>query len=57
MKKTVFTRLFSLFLILGLASPSQSYAHERDKIRWDNKYNSETYLFGKFPIKFLYENT
>ena len=56
MEKIIFARLFSLFLIIGLALPSQSYTHERDKIRWDNKYDSETYLFGKFPIKFLYEN-
>jgi len=31
-------------------------AHSRDKDRWDNKYDTEVYLFGENPIPFLVKN-
>jgi tellurite methyltransferase len=43
----------SLLSIVGLTTPDSSWAAEEDKERWNNKYASETYLFGREPIPFL----
>lgn len=32
------------------------YAGEQDKLFWDNKYETEAYIFGKEPVEFLREN-
>ena len=45
--------LITLFL---LVSSSVAFAHSKDKDRWDNKYDTEVYLFGEKPIPFLVEN-
>ncbi len=42
-----------LFLLLTSA---QAFGHEKDKSRWDSKYDTETYIFGITPIPFLIEN-
>ena len=39
-----------------LLIPSTGIAKEKDKSRWDKKYDTETYIFGKTPIPFLVEN-
>ncbi|MGQ0810974.1 MAG: class I SAM-dependent methyltransferase [Nitrospiraceae bacterium] len=41
----------ALFACLGVAS-----AKSEDKERWDSKYSSDAYLFGKDPISFLTQN-
>lgn len=45
-----FLSLVSLMVFPVLAS---SWAAEQDKERWNNKYETETYLFGQDPIPFL----
>jgi len=42
-----------LFLSLG---PLSVAASTQDRERWDNKYDSEVYLFGTRPTRFLEEN-
>ena len=46
---------FSLLVLLLLASVP-AIAHEKDKSRWDSKYDTETYIFGITPIPFLVNN-
>lgn len=41
-----------LFLLLGQAI----FAGEGDRMRWNNRYKSRDYLYGKEPINFLKEN-
>lgn len=43
----------SLCLFLGFSTLDSSRAAEEDKTRWDDKYATETYLFGRDPIPFL----
>jgi len=54
--KTLFSKgvsvLLGLLLFL-LLTPFQAMAHEKDKSRWDSKYDTETYIFGITPIPFL----
>ena len=45
-------RFLLFFLCLGL-SPFSVDAAPRDKDRWDHKYGTDTFLFGKAPISFL----
>ncbi len=40
-------------LLLALLALTPALAHEKDKSRWDSKYNTETYIFGITPIPFL----
>jgi SAM-dependent methyltransferase len=46
----VFLGLFSL---LGFLTLDSSWAAEEDRERWNKKYDTETYLFGREPIPFL----
>ena len=46
--------LFTALLILGFSYTV--LAHPEDKNRWDNKYDTEVYLFGVKPVPFLVEN-
>ena len=46
--------LFTALLILGFSTIV--FAHSKDKDRWDNKYDTEVYLFGENPIPFLVKN-
>ena len=46
--------LFTALLILGFSYTV--LAHPEDKDRWDNKYDTEVYLFGVKPVPFLVEN-
>ena len=44
-------------LILGvLFFASSIQAHPKDQSRWDSKFDSETFLYGKKPIPFLEKN-
>ena len=46
--------LLSLIFVLMLI-PAHGIAHDKDKSRWDSKYDTETYIFGITPIPFLIE--
>ena len=43
----------SLFSLVGFLSLDFLLAAEGDKERWNHKYGTETYLFGRDPIPFL----
>ena len=43
-------------LLLALLAFAPAMAHEKDKSRWDSKYDTETYIFGVTPIPFLVDN-
>jgi tellurite methyltransferase len=43
-------------LLILLLIPAQVSASEKDKSRWDSKYDTETYIFGITPIPFLVDN-
>ena len=47
--------VFLAFAVL-LIFTSSSYAKPKDKDRWNEKYDTEVYLFGEKPIPFLTEN-
>ena len=47
--------IFLAFAVL-LIITSYSYAKSKDKDRWNEKYDTEVYLFGEKPIPFLTEN-
>jgi len=44
-----------LLLLYLLLIPAHGIAHDKDKSRWDSKYDTETYIFGTTPIPFLVE--
>jgi SAM-dependent methyltransferase len=44
---------FSLFSLVGFLSHDILLAAEADKERWNHKYETERYLFGRDPIPFL----
>jgi len=48
--------VFPILLIFLMLVPAHGIAREKDKSRWDSKYNTETYIFGVTPIPFLVEN-
>jgi tellurite methyltransferase len=43
----------SLLVLVGFLTIDSSWAGEEDKERWDKKYDTEEYLFGREPIPFL----
>ncbi len=57
MKERVLIQTLILILIWGFLILPVTQAHQKDKDRWNKKYDSESYLFGKHPIKFLYDHT
>ncbi len=42
--------------MMAFWAPNTALASEGDKTRWNNKYQSAQYLFGKAPIPFLREH-
>ena len=50
------TRIAVLTTLFFLFSFSSVPAKPRDKDRWNNKYETEVYLFGEKPIPFLVNN-
>ena len=46
----------ALTALLFLLSVSSVLAKPKDKDRWNNKYETEVYLFGEKPIPFLVDN-
>lgn len=55
LKKFLFNTL-ALLIVTALAGPSLLAAKPRDQARWDKKYGTEAYLFGKQPVPFLKQN-
>lgn len=51
--RTVGLSLLCLLGLCGFVVLDSSWAAEDDKERWNKKYETETYLFGRDPIPFL----
>lgn len=51
---SIFRKIWILALLFLI--PAHGIAKEKDKSRWDHKYDTETYIFGKTPIPFLTDN-
>ncbi len=54
------TKSFLLALLTGAVATAfftaSAGAHDKDKSRWNQKYENEVYIFGKEPIPFLKNN-
>ena len=50
---TFVLKLLSLWIFVGFLTLETSWAAEEDKLRWNKKYETESYLFGRDPIPFL----
>lgn len=50
-----FLYIIVFYVLLGCVVPL-SFAGEKDKIFWDKKYETESYIFGKEPVEFLREH-
>lgn len=59
-KKSVTSSVIFLYImILNILAGdllSLSFANNQDKLFWDKKYETETYIFGKEPVEFLREH-
>lgn len=51
----IFLYIILAYILTGYTLPS-SFANEQDKIFWNKKYETETYIFGKEPVEFLKEH-
>jgi tellurite methyltransferase len=49
-------RIIFLTITVLFVFTSSSYAKSKDKDRWNEKYDTEVYLFGEKPIPFLTDN-
>ncbi len=58
--RSLFHAFLKVFLVLAatslFATPSSLEASPKDKARWDSKYRTDAYVFGKAPIPFLEEH-
>lgn len=45
-----------ILVVTSFAGTPLLYAKPRDKERWDKKYGTEAYIFGKEPVPFLKQN-
>ncbi|MFQ5450017.1 MAG: class I SAM-dependent methyltransferase [Nitrospinaceae bacterium] len=54
--RPILVRALSACLILVFLTPVFVESREKDKSRWDAKYDTDIYIFGKQPIPFLKEN-
>lgn len=55
LRKNLFNSL-AMLIIFAVAGASWVDAKPRDKDRWDKKYGTEAYIFGKQPVPFLTQN-
>lgn len=51
--QTIVLGLLSLLSLVVFVPLDSSWAAEKDKERWNKKYETETYVFGRDPIPFL----
>jgi len=54
-RKTLLNTL-AILVVTSFAGNSLLDANPRDKERWDKKYGTEAYIFGKEPVPFLKQN-
>jgi 2-polyprenyl-3-methyl-5-hydroxy-6-metoxy-1,4-benzoquinol methylase len=52
----IFLNTLSFLIVTAVAGASLLDAKPRDKDRWDQKYSTEAYIFGKEPVPFLKQN-
>ena len=45
-----------MFLVSTVSSPHLMWAADQDKIRWDKKYATEKYVFGRKAISFVQDH-
>ena len=54
--KKILLNSLVILIVTAVAGIQPLDAKPRDKERWDNKYSTETYIFGKEPVPFLKQN-
>ncbi len=54
--KKILLNTLAFLIVTALAGVPSGDAKPRDKDRWDQKYDTETYIFGKQPVPFLTQN-
>ena len=55
--KKILSNTLAILVVTSLAGTPLLDAKPRDKDRWDKKYGTEAYIFGKEPVPFLKQNT
>ncbi len=54
--KTILLNTLALLILTAVMGAPLLDAKPRDKDRWDKKYGTEVYIFGKKPVPFLTQN-
>ncbi len=54
--KKILLNTLALLVVTAVAGAPLVDAKPRDKDRWDQKYDTEVYIFGKKPVPFLTQN-
>ena len=54
--KKILLNTLVILVVTAIAWTPLLNAKPRDKERWDNKYGTEAYIFGKEPVPFLKQN-
>ena len=54
--KKILLNTLAFLIVTAVAGVSLLEAKPRDKDRWDKKYSTEAYIFGKEPVPFLKQN-
>ena len=55
--KKILLNTLALLIVSAIAGAPLLDAKPRDKDRWDKKYSTDAYIFGKEPVPFLQQNT
>jgi 2-polyprenyl-3-methyl-5-hydroxy-6-metoxy-1,4-benzoquinol methylase len=54
--KKILLNILAFLIVTSIAGAPLLDAKPRDKERWDQKYGTEAYIFGKEPVPFLKQN-
>ena len=54
--RKILLNTLAILVVTSFADTSLLEAKPRDKERWDQKYGTEAYIFGKEPVPFLKQN-
>jgi tellurite methyltransferase len=54
--KKILLNTLALLILSAIAGAPLLDAKPRDKARWDKKYSTDAYIFGKEPVPFLQQN-
>lgn len=54
--KTILLNTLALLIVTAVVGTPLLDAKPRDKERWDKKYSTEAFIFGKEPVPFLRQN-